>query len=65
MVMNAYVDANHAGGSMTRRSLTGFLIYMNSALMYLHSKKQMSAERSTFTNEFMTMKHCMEYICGL
>ena len=41
--MGAYVDVNHAGDSVTSRSRTGFLIYLNSALMYWHSKNQMSA----------------------
>ena len=28
MIMSAYVDANHAGDSVTRRLRTGFLIYL-------------------------------------
>ena len=62
MIMSAYVDADHAGDSVTRRSRTGFLIYLQSPLIYWHSKKQTSVETSTFGSEFMAMKHCTEYI---
>ena len=39
LTMRAYVDVDYAGDSITRRSRTGFLIYLNSALIYWHSKK--------------------------
>ena len=29
-VMSAFVDSNHAGDLLTRRSITGLLIYLNS-----------------------------------
>ena len=32
--MRAYVDADHAGDSMMRRSRTRFLVYLNMALIY-------------------------------
>ena len=33
------VDADHAADTVTRRSRTGFLVYVNSALVYWFSKK--------------------------
>ena len=33
--IRAYVDAEHAGDCMTRRSRTYFIIYLNSAPVYL------------------------------
>ena len=33
------VDAYHAGDTVTRRSRTGFIVYLNSAPVYWHSKK--------------------------
>ena len=63
--MTAYVDADHAGDSITRRSRTGFLVYLNSSPIYWLSKKQNSVETSSFGSEFMAMKHCVEYIRGL
>ena len=38
--MWAKVDANHASNSVSRRSRTGFLVWLNSVLIHWHSKKQ-------------------------
>jgi hypothetical protein len=64
-VMRAFVDADLAGDTITRRSRTGFLVYLNMAPIFWLSKKQNSVETSTFGSEFMAMKHCTEYIRGL
>ena len=66
-VMCAYVDADHAGDSVTRRSRTGFLVvYLNMAPIYWMSKKQTSVEKSSFGSEFIAMKQCTKkYIRGL
>ena len=64
-IINAQVDADHAGDMVPRRSRTGFLVYVNRALVYWHSKKQNSVESSSFGSEFMAMKACCEYIRGL
>ena len=64
-IIRAKVDADHASDTVTRRSRTGFLIYINSAPLYWHSKKQNSLESSTFGSEFTAMKQCCEYIRGL
>ena len=63
--IRAYVDADHAGDSTTRRSRTGFLVFLNSAPVYWTSKKQTSIETSSFGSEFIAMKNCCEYIKGL
>ena len=64
-VIRAHVDADHAGDSITRRSRTGFLKYLNSAPVYWLSKKQSSVETSSFGSEFCATKQCTEYIRGL
>ena len=64
-VIRAKVDADHAADTVTRRSRTGFLVYLNSALVFWHSKKQASIESSTFGSEFTAMKQCCEYLRGL
>ena len=64
-VQRAKVDADHAGDTVTRRSRTGFLIYLNNALVYWFSKKQTSVESSSFGSEFVAMKQCCEYLKGL
>ena len=64
-VVRAYVDADHAGDTVTRRSRTGFIVYVNSAPVYWMSKKQAGVETSTFGAEFTAMKQCTEYLRGL
>ena len=64
-IMCAKVDADHTSDMITRRSRTGFLVYLNCALIYWWSKKQNSVESSSFGSEFIAMKQCCEYVCGL
>ena len=63
--IRAKVDADHATDTVTRRSRTGFIVYLNSAPIYWMSKKQSSIESSSFGSEFTAMKQCCEYIRGL
>ena len=63
--MRVFVDSDHAGDQVTRRSRTGFLVYLNNALVYWTSKKQTTVETSLFGRKFMAMKHATEYVRGL
>ena len=63
--MRAFVDSDHAGDSITRRSRTGFIVTLNSSPIYWFSKKQTSVETSSFGSEFIAMKQCCEYVRGL
>ena len=64
-IMSAMVDADHAADTTTRRSRTGFIVYLNCAPIYWMSKKQNSIESSSFGSEFTAMKQCTEYVRGL
>ena len=64
-VIRAKVDADHASDTVTRRSRTGFLVYLNCAPVHWWSKKQTSVESSSFGSEFIAMKQCCEYLRGL
>lgn len=64
-IIVAKVDADHATNTVTRRSRTGFFVWVNCALVYWMSKKQASVETSSFGSEFIAMKQCCEYIRGL
>ena len=64
-VMMAKVNADNASDTVTRRLRTGFLVYINSALVHWWSKKQTSVESSSFLSEFIVMKQCCGYVCGL
>ena len=61
----AKVDTDHASDTVTRRSRTGILVYLNCSLIHWWSKKQASIESSSFGAEFIAMKQCCEYLRGL
>ena len=63
--MRAYVDADRTGDKITRRSRTGYIVFLNMAPIYWFSKKQASIETSSFGSEFIAMKQCCEFIRGL
>ena len=57
------LDADHATDSVTRRSRTGFFVYLNNTPIYWLGKKQNSVETSSFGSEFCAMtKQCAVYI---
>ena len=64
-IVSAYVESDHVGETVTKRSINGFFIYCNSALDYWMFKKQWYIETSSFGSEFLAMKTCTEYIRGL
>jgi hypothetical protein len=63
-IMRAFADADHATDSITRRPKTGFLVYLNSALITWICK-QTSTKTSSFSSKFWAMKQCTEYVQGL
>ena len=63
--IRCFVDADHAGELVTRRSRTGYVVMLNNAPIYWHTKKMASIETSTFGSEFMAMKQATEYVRGL
>ena len=63
--MTCFVDSDHAGDLLTRRSRTGVLIYLNRSPILWYSKKQTSVETSTFGSEFMALKVGIEMLRGL
>lgn len=64
-ITSAKVDASHGCDTVTRRSRSGFFVWVNSALVCWFSKKQTSVESSSFGSEFCAMKLCCEYLRGL
>jgi hypothetical protein len=63
--LRMFVDSDHAGDKLTRRSRTGFVIYLNMAPIIWYSKKQSTIETSVFGAEFVAMKQGMETLRGL
>ena len=60
-----FVDSDHAGDQVTRRSRTGVLVFCGRALIIFYSKKQGSIETSSFGSELSAMKTAVELIEGL
>ena len=65
VIISCFVDANHAGNTVNRRSQTGVLIFVNKAPILWFSKRQPSVESSTFGAEFCAMKTSIEMIEAL
>jgi hypothetical protein len=65
VIVSCYVDADHAGCRVTRRSHTGVLILVNRSPILWLSKRQNTVETSTFGSEFIALKCAVEMIEGL
>ena len=63
--MTCYVDSDHAGDQISRRSRTGVLIFIQRAPIIFYTKKQGSIETSSFGSELSAMKTAVEMIEGL
>ena len=63
--INVFVDADHAGNRVTRRSHTGIIIYCNLAPILWYSKKQNTIETSTFGSEYIALRIATELVDGL
>lgn len=65
VVMSCFVDADHAGDRITRRSHTGIIIFVNRAPIMWYSKQQNTVETSTFGSEFVAARIAVELIESL
>jgi len=54
--MTTFVDADHGGCKLTRRSHSGVLIFVNRAPIIWFSKRQTTVESSTFGSESIAMR---------
>jgi hypothetical protein len=62
---HCFVDADHAGNRVTRRSQSGILLFVNRAPILWYSKRQNTVETSTFGSEFVAMRIAVELIEAL
>jgi hypothetical protein len=58
--LRLFVDSDHSGEQFTRRSRTGFVIYLNMAPIVWFSTRQPTVESSVFGAEFVAMKNGIE-----
>ena len=59
---HCFVDADHAGNTVTRRSHTSLLLFVNCAPIVWFNKWQNTIETSMFGSEFIEMKTAVEQI---
>jgi hypothetical protein len=63
--LRLFVDSDHAGEQFTRRSRTGFVIYLSMVPIVWFSKHQPTVYSSVFGAEFVAMKNGIETCRGL
>ena len=62
VTMTAFTDASFASNKKTRRSHSGYVIFLNRAPILWYSKRQATVESSTFSSEFLALKVTVEAI---
>ena len=62
---SAFVDANHAGNVITRRSHTGIILFVGNAPIIWFSKKQNTVESAMFGSEFVALRICKDLVVAL
>ena len=65
LVMRCFVNDDHAGEKLKRRSRSVFIIFLQMETIYYCSKRQNTVETSTFVSEFMAFKPECEFISSL
>jgi hypothetical protein len=63
--ISVFVDANHAGNAVTRRSHSGILIYLQNAPIIWQSRRQNTVETSTFGSEFVALRTARDLTVAL
>ena len=65
VVIRMFVDSGDAGDKKDRRSRTGFMVCVNTALIQWYIKKQATIEGAVFGAEFVAMKTGVETLWGI
>ena len=60
IMINVYVDADHAHDQDTRRSVTGFILFINNTPVKWYSKRQNTVETSTYGAELVALRIAVE-----
>ena len=60
-----FVDANHSGNLVTRRSHTGILLFVQNSPIVCLSRRQNTVETSTFESEFVALRTARDLIMSM
>ena len=63
--INVFVDADHAGNVVTRRSHSGIFIFANNSMIKAFRKKQNTVESSMYGSEMVAMRISRDFIVEL
>jgi hypothetical protein len=65
VTVHVFVDANHAGNVVTRRSHTSILLFVQNSPIQWSSKRQNTVETSTFGSEFVALQTARDLIISM
>ena len=65
MKITVFVDSDHAHDQVSRRSITGVVIFVGRTPVFYISKRQGAIECSTYSAEFVAMKTAVEELTSL
>ena len=65
VTLRMFVDSDHAGDKSYRFSRTGFIIFMNMAMINWHTKNQATVEGAVFGTKLVDMKQGVESLRGI
>jgi hypothetical protein len=65
VTIGCFVDADHAGNKVTRRSHTGVIMFLNKAPIQVFSKRQNTCESSTYGSELVAMRIARDMISAM
>ena len=60
-----FIDSEHTGDKIDRCSRTGFMIFMNMAMINWHTKNQATVKGAVFGAKFVAMKQGVEALIGI
>ena len=63
--LTVYVDADHAHDQVTRRSITGIIVFLNNTPISWYSERQKTVESSTYGSELVAARIATELIMEL
>ena len=63
--ITAYVDSDHAHDKVSRRSMTGLIIFVGRTPVFYMAKRQGAIETSTYGAEFIAMKTAVEEVISV
>ena len=65
LAITVFVDSDHAHDKLTRQSITGLIMIVGRTAVFYYSKLQGAVQTSTYSTEFIAMRHAVEEVVAL